>query len=294
MPCYHPIRLQLAGELSVQVACGRCIGCRLDKSRDWATRCVHEASLHEDSCFVTLTYAEEKLPPGGSLRPKDFTDFMKRLRKAREWRDPFKNIWRLRLRYFHCGEYGEQSGRPHYHALLFGVSFPDKRTCSRGDFPLYSSHELDNLWGHGTCTIGALTHQSAAYCARYVMKKVTGDLAPDHYRYTDQDTGEVHELAPEYATMSRRPGIGSAWLRKYMDEVYHGDFVATKDGGQVPVPAYYDRELSKLDPDRLERIKKQRYLRAMSPKERANSTPRRLAVREEVKKSAISQLRRKL
>ncbi|WNK14799.1 MAG: replication initiator protein [Microvirus sp.] len=284
MPCYHPIRIDRGADLSVQVACGRCIGCRLDKSRDWATRCVHEASLHDDSCFVTLTYDDKHLPPGGSLRPRDFTLFIKRLRKARN----------SKLRYFHCGEYGETSARPHYHALLFGVSFPDKRTCSRGDFPLYSSQELDRLWGHGTCTIGALTHQSAAYCARYVMKKVTGDLAPDHYRYTDPDTGEVHELHPEYATMSRRPGIGHAWVHKYMDEVYHGDFIATKDGGQVPVPAYYDRELGKTRPDQLERIKKQRYQRAMSPKERANSTPRRLAVREEVKKSAISQLRRKL
>ncbi|QXP08379.1 MAG: replication initiator protein [Arizlama microvirus] len=287
MPCYHPIEVPRRGhtDLTVQVACGRCIGCRLDKSRDWATRCVHEASLHEDSCFVTLTYSDEKLPPGGSLRPRDFTLFMKRLRKARS---------ASRIRFFHCGEYGERTARPHYHALLFGVSFPDKRTCSKGDFPLYSSQELDKLWGHGTCTIGALTHQSAAYCARYVMKKVSGDLAPDHYRYTDPATGEVFDLHHEYATMSRRPGLGHDWVHKFMDEVYHGDFVATKDGGQVPVPVYYDNELRRTDPDRLERIKKQRFARAISPKERANSTPRRLAVREEVKKSAISQLRRKL
>ncbi|WNK12881.1 MAG: replication initiator protein [Microvirus sp.] len=286
MPCFHPIEVSRRGyaDLTVQVACGRCIGCRLDRSRDWATRCVHEAQLHEDSCFATLTYDEEHLPPGGTLVPRHFQLFMKRLRKARN----------SKLRFFHCGEYGETSARPHYHALLFGVSFPDKRECSRGDFPLYSSKELDKLWGHGTCTIGALTSESAAYCARYVMKKVTGELAPDHYRYVDPSTGEIYELHPEYATMSRRPGLGAAWLHRYMEDVYHGDFCALKNGSQTPVPVYYDKLLARTDPDRLERIKKLRYARAISPKQRANSTPARLAVREEVKKSAISQLRRKL
>lgn len=209
---------------------------------------------------------------------------MKRLRKARS----------SKLRFFHCGEYGERSARPHYHALLFGVGFPDQRLCSRGDFPLYSSQELDKLWGLGACTIGALTHESAAYCARYVMKKVTGDLAPDHYRYTDPKTGEVFDLHPEYATMSRRPGLGAKFLHKYLDDVFPCDFVAKRDGSQAPVPVYYDKLLKRVQPETFEAIKSKRLQRALDPKQQANSTPARLAVREVVKKSAISQLRRKL
>lgn len=287
MPCFHPIDVPKRGfaDLRVTVACGRCIGCRLDRSRDWATRCVHEAQLHEDSCFVTLTYHNDHLPPGGSLVPRDFQLFMKRLRKARR---PSK------IRFFHCGEYGETTGRPHYHALLFGVSFPDKRQCSSGDFPLYSSAELDKLWGLGECKIGRLTAESAAYCARYVMKKVTGDLAPDHYRYTDPDTGEVFELHAEYATMSRRPGLGAEFLHRYLDDVYPDDFIATRDGGQRPVPAYYDKLLKRVQPETFDAIKSKRLNRALDPKQQSNSTPERLAVREIVKKSAISQLRRKL
>jgi len=286
VPCYHPIEVPKRGfaDLTVTVACGRCIGCRLDRSRDWATRCVHEASLHEDSCFATLTYDDEHLPPGGSLRPRDFQLFMKRLRKARS----------SKLRFFHCGEYGETTGRPHYHALLFGVSFPDRKLCSRADFPLFSSQELDQLWGHGQCTLGALTAESAAYCARYVMKKVTGDLAPGHYRVTDPATGEIHDLVPEYATMSRRPGLGADFLHKYLGDVYPSDFCATIDGGQRPVPPYYDKLLKRISPETFEAIKSKRLNRALEPKQRQNSTPDRLRVREEVKKAAISTLRRKL
>ncbi|WNK14173.1 MAG: replication initiator protein [Microvirus sp.] len=286
MPCFHPIAVPLKGyaDLTVQVACSRCIGCRLDKSRDWATRCVNEAQLHEDSCFATLTYDDKHLPPGGTLVPRDFQLFMKRLRKARS----------SKLRFFHCGEYGETTGRPHYHALLFGVSFPDRRTCSRGDFPLYSSSELDALWGLGTCTLGALTAESAAYCARYVMKKVNGDLASSHYRVTDPATGEIHDLHPEYATMSRRPGIGALWLHKYHSDVYPCDFIATRDGGQVPVPPYYDELLRRQDPAAYEQLKQRRRNYALEPRQLKNSTPARLRVREEVKKAAISTLRRKL
>jgi len=286
VPCYHPIDVNKRGftDLKVTVACGRCIGCRLDKSRDWATRCIHEAQLHEQSCFVTLTYDDKHLPPGGTLVPRDYQLFMKRLRKART----------KKIRFFHCGEYGETSGRPHYHALLFGVSFPDQKQCSSGDFPLYSSAELDRLWGLGACKIGHVTHDSAAYCARYVMKKVTGDLAPDHYRYTDPDTGEVFDLHHEYATMSRRPGLGAGWLHKFLGDVYPEDFVAKRDGSQAPVPVYYDKLLKRVSPETFDAIKSNRLTRALDPKQRSNSTPARLAVREEVKKSAISQLRRKL
>jgi len=118
--------------------CGRCIGCRLERSRQWAVRMMHEASLHQDNCFITLTYDNEHLPKNASLVKRDFQLFMKRLRKAYP---------AVRIRFFHCGEYGEQYGRPHYHAILFGFDFPDKYFLGkRNQFPVWRSASLERLW----------------------------------------------------------------------------------------------------------------------------------------------------
>jgi hypothetical protein len=183
-------------DLPLTIPCGQCVGCRLEHSRQWAVRCYHEASLHDDNCFITLTYNDDHIPLNGSLKLEDFQLFMKRLRKKYA---PKK------IRFFHCGEYGDQSFRPHYHALLFGHDFSDKKHYQTSNgHRLYKSDSLDDLWSHpvtknfmGDCLIGNLTFDSAAYCARYIMKKVTGEKSHDYY----------DGLQPEYATMSRRPGI---------------------------------------------------------------------------------------
>jgi hypothetical protein len=133
MPCYFPITAwrskdgkneagkwpvvfkPTAGYLDkeLKLPCGRCIGCRLERSRQWAVRCVHEASLHEKNCFITLTYSPENLPKDGSLDVSHFQKFMKRFRKR----------FGPGIRFFHCGEYGESLSRPHYHACIFGFDF---------------------------------------------------------------------------------------------------------------------------------------------------------------------------
>jgi len=93
MACFHPLQAyQLdTGEIQfhdsgrghpLELPCGQCIGCRLERSRQWAIRCVHEASMHENNCFITLTYAPEYLPPDGGLIKSDFQKFIKRLRKS--------------------------------------------------------------------------------------------------------------------------------------------------------------------------------------------------------------------
>jgi len=101
----------------LELRCGQCIACRLEKSRQWAVRCMHEASQWDNNVFVTLTYDDEHLPEDQGLDVSEFQRFAKRLRKAR----PDDKV-----RYFHCGEYGEQLQRPHYHALVFNVDFPDR------------------------------------------------------------------------------------------------------------------------------------------------------------------------
>jgi len=215
----------------IPIACGQCIGCRLERSRQWAIRCVHEASLHPQNCFITLTYNDEHLPQYGSLRLEHFQKFMKRLRKR----------FGSKIRFFHCGEYGEKFQRPHYHAILFNFDFPDKKLLQSKFNDLYTSEALSTLWPYGFSTIGSVTFESAAYVARYVTKKITGPMALNYYNAVDYRNGEILERKPEYTTMSRRPGIAAGWFEKYSSDVYPADLVVMR-GKEMKPPKYYDRK----------------------------------------------------
>ena len=211
--------------------CGKCIGCRLERSRQWAMRLMHESELHDYNCFLTLTYDDVHLPENGSLNKKHFQDFMKRLR--------FKYS-DIPIRFYHCGEYGEQLGRPHYHALLFGFDFPDKEysfTSPSGE-DQYVSEILNKVWEKGNCTIGDVTFESAAYVARYCTKLITGDAAEAHYQGKQR----------EYATMSRRPGIARGWYDQFKKDAYPSDFLIVR-GAKCKPPRYYDSRFSDEFPD---------------------------------------------
>lgn len=300
MACFHPLsafqsnfkkpngKCSIAFKTSnpsykpIQLPCGQCIGCRLERSRQWAIRCHHEASLHENNCFITLTYDNDHLPIDNSLNVRHFQLFMKRLRKKFP-RTPNNNI-----RFYHCGEYGEKLGRPHYHALIFNLDFPDRRhhqTINKQK--LYTSKILSELWPMGFCLIGDVSFQSAAYVARYIMKKVNGELADDHYY--DSETGSWKK--PEYTTMSRRPGIGKNWLNKFQTDIYPGDFVVI-DNKKMRPPKYYDTQLELSDPESYEIIKENRVAAAL--KHVDNNTPSRLKVREAVQQARLNQLPRNL
>lgn len=304
MPCYSPLhaykgksndadKIKITfrrgdswrGE-KLDLPCGQCVGCRLERSRQWAVRCMHEASLYDENSFLTLTYNDENIPPSGSLVKSDFQDFMKRLRKS---------IAPKKVRYYHCGEYGETLARPHYHALLFGHDFEDKKFFSkRGENSLFVSDTLSKLWPFGFSVVGEVTFQSAAYVARYVMKKVTGEKAVDHYG----------ERVPEYTTMSRRPGIGKGWYEKFKADVYPHDRVIVR-GYPTRPPRFYDEQLGREDRSTLERLKIKREKEngnrfvtdVLSDGRRIrvadNSFPR-LAVKEEVKKAQLKNLVRPL
>lgn len=304
MPCYKPIEAWRAKyknpsgktplvfnwkeaaqpDAPINVPCGQCIGCRLERSRQWAIRCVHEASQHEHNSFITLTFSPEALEKREnpwSLDVRDFQLFMKRLR--------FK--YGSGIRFFHCGEYGEKHGRPHYHAIIFGLDFEDKELYSvtrRGD-RLYTSKGLSECWPHGYAIIGDVTFESAAYVARYITKKITGDEADDHYWHVDEETGEAYPLKPEYTTMSRRPGIGKAWFDKYKSDVYPNDFVVLR-GKKMRPPAFYDKLLESTDGFEYEFVKDMRKLQALLHSE--NNTRERLDVREKCKKIQTKALRR--
>ena len=219
----------------VTVSCGQCSSCRLLRSSSWALRCVHEATLHEHNSFITLTYDGEHLPFDGSLDISHWQKFARDLRKSVG-----------KFRYLHCGEYGDENFRPHYHACIFGLDFLGDREFykEKGGFTIYTSELLDQTWGRGMCTVGSLSFESAAYVARYVMKKMTGPMAPDHYRTLDPVTGEEFQLKPEYCTMSRKPGLGADWIRRWHKDVYPDDFVV-HDGRKFRPPSFYDREMLK-------------------------------------------------
>lgn len=231
---------------------------------------MHEAQMHEHNSFVTLTYDEEHLPKNESLDVEEWKRFAKRLRHAI---GPF--------RFFHCGEYGDTNQRPHYHAAFFGIDFHEDRMLLRRKrgANLYTSPLLQRAWGAGFVTIGQLTHQSAAYIARYVMKKITGTLAMKvHYG----------DRKPEYVTMSRRPGIGSAWFEKYHQEVYPADEVV-HNGRKFKPPRYYDE---KLDENQLMRVKTKRADQAANFQH--ERTPERLKVKETVHRARLTQMKRTL
>lgn len=301
MPCYHPLTGFYSREVGksgkrgitfdrgssfsgvpIKLPCGQCVGCRLERSRQWAMRCLHEKRLHRDNCFVTLTYDEEHLPVGGTLVKRDLQLFMKRLRNERG-----KGV-----RFYACGEYGDINRRPHYHAILFNVAFPDRRhfQTSKAGHRLDVSKELAAIWGNGHCLIGDVTFDSAAYVARYVMKKVTGDRAASHYDVVDGD-GVVHARLPEFTLMSRRPGIGMGWYVKYGDETYRHDSVIVR-GREVRPPRYYDGKLELTNPELLLLIKKRRKARA-ALQYSENLIDRRL-VRERVTELNLKQLKREV
>lgn len=198
-----------------------------------------------------------------------------------------------KIRFYMCGEYGELLGRPHYHALLFNHDFMDKTKWTfRQSNVTYRSLALEQLWPFGLSELGNVSFQSAAYVARYVMKKITGAPAAKHYEKIDPKTGEIYNVQPEYNQMSLKPGIGAEWLRKYKTDVYPSDEIITLKGQRIKTPKYYDKLLDKTDPEMLKIIKETRTALGKAYKE--NSSPERLLAREKCAQAQHSRLKRSL
>lgn len=209
-----------------QLPCGKCIECRLEYARQWAIRCVHESQMHTNNCFITLTYSPENLK-SPKLIYSDYQKFMKRLRKKLD----------LPIGCFVTGEYGDQTKRPHYHAIIFGWSPPDgtpKYKNQRGD-QIYSSDILTKLWGHGITEYGSVTFESAGYCARYAAKKLSHGKDQEH---------DFHPISKK----SSKHAIGKKWLEKYWPDVFNSGKIILKDGSQCSIPRYYEKWLKQHQP----------------------------------------------
>lgn len=293
MPCYRPlqawrsrqpsskgglsitfIRAEAYLDMEVSLPCGQCIGCRLERSRQWAMRCMFEAEMHIDNCFLTLTYDDDHIPHDWSLQKPDHQKFMKRLRKSRGEEAP-------KIKFYHCGEYGDKYGRPHFHYCIFGHDFEDKVLHSysgRDQLPIYTSEKLSLLWPSGLATIGEVTFESASYCARYVVDKITGKPAEAHYG----------DRLPEYQSQSH--GVGTAFYDLWKDDFYPHDYVVV-NGKKMQPPKFYDRLYEIEDEKSFREIVSQRKRSANKHSE--NNTKERLAVREIVHNRKLEQLVRK-
>lgn len=244
----------------INLPCGQCIGCRVTKSRDWAIRCVHEMEQHEENSFITLTYENHNLPPDGNLYKPDFQRFIKSLRKRTG----------KKIRYYMCGEYGENNLRPHYHAILFG--YAPTELITHKEYAAISSAEIDKAWKLGFNRVGEATYESARYIASYIHKKINGNKALEHYM-----TEEGVSLIPEYTNMSLKPGIGANYYEKNSKEIFVTDSVVLK-GQEMPPPKYYSNKYELDNPAHMAEIKEQRR-QNIDP---TNNTPERLATRKTV------------
>ena len=297
MPCYHPIPMWHSKNINketgkrpltanygdawrplgrlpdtIYVPCGQCVGCRLEYSRQWAMRCVHEfETAGRVGSFITLTYNPDNLPPDGKVHKDHVQKFFKRLRKK------FGNG----IRFFACGEYGHNFKRPHYHAIIFGLQFTDLmiHTVKHG-YQYYRSPTLERLWPYGFSLVGNVTFESAAYVARYVFKKQKGD--------------DVDDSLQPFVLMSRMPGLGHDWYNKYKNQIYPNDFIVIRDGITCKPPQYYDSLLEKDNPELYERVKKARQAKYRRDEDMTDEEYAAAEIQERLKAKKLTKLVRRL
>lgn len=281
MACYHPLlgiwkgeytssgkkKYVIEGNLNpddcpsvydkVIIPCGKCIGCRLDYSRSWADRMMLELETAKKAIFVTLTYDNEHcpwsqfdssgLPLFGSLNKRDVQLFMKRLRKR------FCNV---KIRFYLAGEYGENTLRPHYHAILFGIGLCDIPDLEQhgvnelGD-KYFISPMLAETWSCGFVLVSDVSWRTCAYVARYVTKKLNGPYSIDY---------AVRNVIPEFALMSRKPGLGKEYLELHPESLDYANInLSTPEGGlKIRIPKYYLRQIQLTDEERYNKIMNER------------------------------------
>lgn len=271
---------ELEGAIRLELPCGRCMQCRIAQAQDWATRCTHEASMHRhpdgttNGCMITLTFENAGLElrelrygtHPSTLCVADWQLFAKRMRqhflrkqRAEEKQKGMERQPLKPIKFFHVGEYGEKYKRPHYHALLFGQDFQEDATWGKdkngNDY--FLSPTLAKLWPYGNTEGRPLVQETISYVCRYVTKKLNGPMRNAALERLDPDTGEIIQVAPEYATMSRGgrtgEGIGATWFDRYRDDVFPDNFVVMK-GKKTRVPRYYTKRLKQQDPEMAEAV----------------------------------------
>lgn len=292
-PVYFDSNLEPVG-LNITVPCGKCIGCRLDYSRMWATRSVHEAYMHnyyKNCAFLTLTFNDDMLyrrRKPHSLDKTAFRSWIKRLRKA------VKAHYDCEFRFMACGEYGAKHHRPHYHILIYGFNFPDKyiykyRKVNGVDVIYYRSDFLEKLWrpahsdkSFGFSIIGDVNFESSAYVARYVTKKLFGKVAEKVYK----------DKEPEFLLTSRMPGLGFEYMKKFKDDIFRLGYVMLPNGFKAPIPRYYVNKIKEVDENLYSNYRMKSFDNFVNNifVKNIDSTQERLMCREELKKLNLERL----
>ncbi len=299
MPCTMPIRAyksittiqkvsfskpdQTTPYSEIDIPCGKCIECKLDKKRQWTVRILNEAHMHKNNSYNTLTYNDKTIPIKYIKNKKNIiidhkttinkTDIIKFIKKVRKKYKPKK------IRYFACGEYGDKMSRPHYHIILFNHEFKDKYEVTLKDgTKIWRSDELESIWKLGNSTTGSVESDSASYVAGYVTKKITGDMAIGHYKGRE----------PEYATMSRKPGLGRTYYEKYKQGIFSTGRVIINNNLRVSPPVYYTNIMKIHNPKEYKEYKSERRKHAIELE------PSELTYIEKVRLINHSKLKRRL
>lgn len=251
MACFTPMKAFRDAENAIKfgesqdgallyLPCGRCIGCRQDLTKDWAVRCQHESQMHTYNCVLTLTFNEDNLNSQNSLVKDDIQNFIKRMRqfisRDKELKSKYPQFYKQKISYLYCGEYGERFERPHYHIIIFGFDFPDKKYLkeSKSGDQMFTSAMLEKLWPFGHSTIGQMSMATAMYFASYITKYVSNDEKSQIY--TNKDTGEYRQ--PEFGHASKKPAIGQSWFKKYYKDLLSSDSVVIQNQ-HYRIPRYY-------------------------------------------------------
>lgn len=230
--------LKSIDKLVIKLPCGRCVECQRKRSAEWASRCLLEAREYKDNCIVTLTYRETD----GILHKRDYQLFLKRLRKK---------IFPQKIKYFCAGEYGKKGARPHFHIIIFGYRPKDLILQTRDGIgtQLYSSRELESLWGHGFISVGDLSYKSCLYSAKYLQKSV-------------YDKCKKEGIQPPFLAMSKGIAANAAYKVDYnVDRIYIN--------GKAYIPPRYFDKLQEREGVDLSEVKEKRkrsdiYLRNWS------------------------------
>lgn len=248
--CLFPVRAtlqefgkpKLDPEGSLQLPCGKCYECQSKRAVEWSLRARHEISMHDENCFLTLTYDDENLPSYLIVK-SEFQKFMKRLRKKTK----------TKLRYMVSHEYGSKSGRPHHHAIIFGYNPPNQKFLkdSPSGEPLFTSSEIENLWDKGFHSIGTANEKTAYYIASYSLKSNSHDVI-------NPNTGEYSKVR-DSMDASKRPAIGRDYFMQNINQLINSNTL---------LPRYYIKLLERHYPDLLEVYENERML------DNAQKTPR--------------------
>ena len=263
----------------IKVPCNYCSDCLKNRKTEWSLRMIHEASLWEQNHFITFTYETENLPDHHHLQYKDFKAFMKRLRFHLSKQN-------IKIRFIVSGEYGEQKGRPHFHAIIYNLPIHDLELVSnKNNNKLYESEFIQSLWQHGTIKIGEVNSLTCGYVAKYMTKKdlstwngvdlETGEIIAEY-----DDKGEITRIKPMHRR-SNRPGIGHDWAKKWYKDFIPSGFI-TYEGKKFPVPNYYLDVALREHPELetiIEQMKIDRMLALETDQFKANNTPERLETR---------------